>query len=63
MADKTSQEKKRGRPRAEGPGTSVNVRLSNADLRLLDDWRREQEDMPNRPEAIRRLVKRALAEK
>ncbi|MBB3771521.1 hypothetical protein FHS55_002120 [Angulomicrobium tetraedrale] len=23
----------------------------------LDDWRREQEDLPTRPEAIRRIVK------
>jgi hypothetical protein len=29
-------------------------------LKALDDWRREQEDMPGRPEAIRRLVEQAL---
>jgi hypothetical protein len=29
-------------------------------LRELDHWRREQEDLPSRPEAIRRLVQGAL---
>ncbi|WP_426418178.1 hypothetical protein [Bradyrhizobium genosp. A] len=29
-------------------------------LRSLDDWRREQDDLPGRPEAIRRLVEQAL---
>jgi len=29
-------------------------------LRSLDDWRRDQEDLPGRPEAIRRLVELGL---
>jgi hypothetical protein len=29
-------------------------------LRSLDDWRRGQDDLPGRPEAIRRLVERGL---
>lgn len=28
---------------------------------VLDAWRRDQPDLPTRPEAIRRLVERALA--
>jgi hypothetical protein len=30
-------------------------------LAALDDWRRHQEDLPSRAEAIRRLVEQALA--
>ena len=29
-------------------------------LREIDEWRRRQMDIPNRAEAIRRLVKQAL---
>jgi hypothetical protein len=27
---------------------------------MLDDWRREQPDLPSRPEALRRLAEQAL---
>lgn len=40
--------------------TPVLVRLSAEQLRGLDDWRRRQDDLPGRPEAIRRIVDRAL---
>lgn len=30
-------------------------------LKLVDDWRRQQHDLPSRAEAIRRLVERALS--
>ena len=39
----------------------VMVRLSRAQAGALDDWRRKQDDLPGRPEAIRRLVEQALA--
>jgi hypothetical protein len=39
----------------------LNVRVDEAFLKRLDDWRREQSDLPNRPEATRRLVELALA--
>ena len=29
-------------------------------MRLVDEWRRVQDDLPNRPEAIRRLVEHGL---
>jgi len=29
-------------------------------LKSLDDWRRKQDDLPGRPEAIRRLVELGL---
>ncbi len=34
------------------------MRASPAFLRLVDDWRRKQPDLPSRAEAIRRLVER-----
>ncbi len=39
----------------------VMVRLLPAQATSLDDWRGKQTDRPGRPEAIRRLVERALA--
>jgi metal-responsive CopG/Arc/MetJ family transcriptional regulator len=41
----------------------LQMRVSKAFLRLVDDWRRKQEDLPNRSEAIRRLVEQALDKK
>lgn len=45
---------KKGRPRVES--TPVMVRLSPFQLQAIDDWRRQQDTLPNRPEAIRALV-------
>lgn len=52
--------KGRGRPRTTGAGTLIGVRWHAADLKAIDDWRRKQDDVPSRPEAIRRLVQKAL---
>jgi hypothetical protein len=41
----------------------VSTRLQPEFLKRLDDWRREQPDLPSRPEALRRLAERALAPK
>lgn len=41
----------------------VGIRFSVETLRRIDDWRREQPDMPIRTEAIRRLVEKALDDK
>jgi hypothetical protein len=54
--------KTRGRP-ATGHGTQVGERWSEDALKRIDDWRREQPDLPNRPEAIRRLVELGLKAK
>jgi hypothetical protein len=35
---------------------TFQLRVSTEFLRILDEWRRHQEDLPNRSEAIRRLV-------
>jgi metal-responsive CopG/Arc/MetJ family transcriptional regulator len=48
------------KPRAKQPGELIGVRLQPEPLARLDDWRREQDDLPNRSEAIRRLIDQAL---
>lgn len=39
---------------------AITLRLSADQIRRLDDFRREEADLPNRPEAIRRLLDKAL---
>jgi hypothetical protein len=46
------------RPRETG--TLVGVRVQADFLKRLDDWRKNQSDVPTRPEAIRRLAEKAL---
>ena len=52
---------------AMGDDDKMDQRLqlvtSAAFLKRVDDWRRKQEDLPNRSEAIRRLVERGLEAK
>jgi len=36
------------------------MRVSAGWLKLVDDWRRKQPDLPSRAEAVRRLVERGL---
>jgi hypothetical protein len=50
--------------RARRPGQSgemVSTRVQPDMLELIDSWRREQPDLPSRPEALRRLAAEALA--
>ena len=54
-----SDAKKIGRP-ATGIGTPITVRLAPDALAALDVWRKEQNDAPSRPEAVRRLLATAL---
>ena len=49
-----------GRPRT-GVGTLIGIRWHEPALAEIDDWRREQPDLPARGEAIRRLVELGLA--
>ena len=44
-------------------GTLVGTRFQPVDLELLDAWRYAQNDVPGRPEAIRRLVRIAAQAK
>jgi hypothetical protein len=41
----------------------IGVRVDDEFLKLIDAWRRKQDDVPTRPEAIRRLVEIALKSK
>jgi metal-responsive CopG/Arc/MetJ family transcriptional regulator len=49
-----------GRPPGVIWDRPFQIRLTEEFLRRLDEWRREQEDLPSRSEAIRRLVERGL---
>jgi hypothetical protein len=51
MADKKYDEM-----RWEEKTMKTELRTSPSLMRLIDDWRREQEDLPTRSEAIRRLI-------
>ena len=49
--------------RAAAAGDLVGVRVQPDIAKRLDDWRRKQDDLPGRPEAIRRLVELGLKAK
>ena len=51
--------KSKGRP-ATGIGLQIGARWSLDTVKEIDDWRRKQDDLPGRPEAIRRLVELGL---
>lgn len=52
--------KSRGRPSTGGRKTGIMVRIPDDELAALDEWREQQSPEPSRPEAIRRLVGKAL---
>ena len=52
---------KRGRPPVESE--AITVRMTAEFLKDLDSWRRKQDDLPGRPEAVRRLVEMGLKAK
>lgn len=43
--------------RATTTGTLVGTRFQAKLLEAIDSWRKNQTDLPTRPEAVRRLVK------
>lgn len=47
---------------AEPQSTRFEMRAPNEWLRKVDEWRRQQPDIPPRAEAIRRLVERGLSQ-
>lgn len=47
--------------RPQVDGSAVYVRLAMAHLTALDEWRRQQPDLPSRAEAIRRLMELGLS--
>ena len=42
--------------RASTTGTLVGIRFQASLLDAIDSWRKAQDDLPTRPEAVRRLV-------
>jgi hypothetical protein len=58
-ATKKVTKKSRGRP-VTGRGIQVGERWSEEAILRIDGWRRDQPDLPGRPEAIRRLVEIGL---
>jgi uncharacterized protein involved in exopolysaccharide biosynthesis len=63
MAGASRDNMKTPKKRAAVTGELVGVRVQPDLAKLLDAWRRQQDDLPSRPEAIRRLVEEALAGK
>jgi len=57
---KSTRDTMKPRKRAPATGDPVMVRIQPEMAKALDDWRRRQDDLPGRPEAIRRLVEQAL---
>lgn len=45
---------KLGRPKTDT--APVTIRMDRALLRAIDDYRRRQEDLPSRPEVVRRVM-------
>jgi hypothetical protein len=48
---------------ATGVGIQIGTRWSPEIVALVDGWRRHQDDLPGRSEAIRRLVEAGLKAK
>jgi hypothetical protein len=59
MNDGIEISKKRGRP-ATGERKTIGVRCDDEMLKRVDDFRREEPDIPARPEAMRRLIEAGL---
>jgi hypothetical protein len=60
MSKSSRDNVKTPKKRAPVTGELVGVRIQPDIAKQLDDWRREQADIPGRAEAIRRLVELAL---
>ena len=64
MTQETVLTKKRRGPVPTGKGTLVGVRLQPPELDRLDGWIAAQpEPQPSRPEAVRRILGKALGDK
>jgi hypothetical protein len=61
-SNKVIPKKKRGRP-ATGNDPVTALRLSRELTKAIENWAADQEDEPNRSEAIRRLVELGLKAK
>ena len=59
----TTSKRPRGRPSKSAQDRPFQMRVSESFLRMVDDWRRSQTDIPSRAEAIRRMVELATKQK
>ena len=57
----TNAKRPRGRPSKRTHDRPFQMRVSESFLRMVDDWRRGQIDVPSRAEAIRRMVEIAVS--
>ena len=60
MAKTTRDSVSARKKRPAQTGEMVATRMQPELLKRLDEWRREQPDLPSRPEALRRLAELAL---
>jgi hypothetical protein len=60
MSASTGDNTKTRKKRPASTGTLIGVRLQDPFLAKIDAWRKQQTDIPNRPEAIRRLLAEKL---
>lgn len=56
----TKNKPRRGRPPTTGKGVLIGGRWQSPDVDAIDAWRDQQEDKPDRAEAVRRLVRLGL---
>lgn len=63
MMVSTRDNMKTRKSRPNTTGELIGVRVQPEMLGKLDDWRRRQEDLPGRPEAIRRILELGLLAK
>jgi hypothetical protein len=59
----TGSSRPRGRPSKRTQDRPFQMRVSESFLRMVDDWRRGQIDVPSRAEAIRRMVELVITAK
>jgi hypothetical protein len=62
MAGSTSEFKSAKNRRPGQSGEMVSTRIQPDLMERIDEWRREQPDLPSRPEALRRLAAKGLGE-
>jgi metal-responsive CopG/Arc/MetJ family transcriptional regulator len=46
-----------------GASLAIQVRLQNSLLSAIENFRRDEPDIPTRPEAVRRLLQQALEQR
>jgi hypothetical protein len=63
MKASTRDNTKTPKKRPSQTGELVGIRLQPEPLATIDAWRRKQDDLPSRAEAIRRLIELGLASK